>query len=225
MRVLEKLFDVVTPYDCLVCGHEGKLICPWCWPDAFDSVPSRCFICKKASSDSTSCKNCITSSVTLEHVWVATAYTGYSKQLVKGMKFAQHRQAAHLIAAQLHQTLPYLDGDYIVTYVPTASSRRRERGFDHAKLIAAEFARVRRLAYAPLLIRCNQTRQVGHSRSERLAQVAGAYRPARSRHISKRKILLIDDVITTGATIQEASRVLRAAGAKSVDAAIFAQAA
>lgn len=222
MRVLEKLFDIVAPYDCLVCGEESRLICAWCWPDSLQANPSRCYLCLRASSGCSVCSKC-QPRTPIRYLWAATNYSSVAKTLVGCMKYHQQRQAAVLIAQKLNETVPYLS-DVVISYVPSASSRLRQRSFDHSRLIAKEFARLRGLDFAPVLMRRNQLRQVGHTRTERIKQAEGAYRAINPRFISKKRIILIDDVLTTGATIEEAAKTLKRAGAKSVDAAIFAQA-
>jgi ComF family protein len=110
----------------------------------------------------------------------------------------------------------------VVTHVPTATSRVRRRGYDQAELLARQLAQDLKLPYASLLIRDGQSRQVGATRQARLAQLTHAFRIP--KHFPQNvSILLVDDVVTTGATIETAARILRAAGAKSVSAAVFAQ--
>ena len=113
--------------------------------------------------------------------------------------------------------------DYIVVPVPTATSRLRQRGFDHSALLAKSISRNLRLPYSAALGRLGQERQLGAPRSQRLAQPAGNYFIKRPAEITGRDVLLIDDVITTGGTIIECAKILRAAGARHVDALVFAK--
>jgi predicted amidophosphoribosyltransferase len=102
-------------------------------------------------------------------------------------------------------------------------ARIRERGFDHSALIAKEFARLRGLPYQPLLTRNGRTKQAGATKIQRVQQIQGVYLPRPRASIKDRHILVIDDVTTTGATLIEVANVLRAAGAKNLDALVFAQ--
>lgn len=222
MKILEKLFDIFAPNSCLSCGQESRLICAWCWPHAFDALPSRCYRCYKSTSEAAVCDKCRKATPVMR-AWVTTAYNKLPRELIKGMKYQQQRQAVYLLAQKFNEALPHFE-EITITYVPTASSRHRQRGFDHSKIIARELASLRGLDYAPLLIRTNQLRQVGSTRKDRLAQAKGAFRVINTRHLLRKRILLVDDVLTTGATIEEAARTLKRAGAKKVDAAIFAQA-
>ena len=99
----------------------------------------------------------------------------------------------------------------------------RQRGFGHSELLARNIAVKLRVEYSLALRRLGQTRQLGAKREDRLAQLSGSFAVKNRRRISGRRILLIDDVLTTGGTLIAASKVLKAAGAKEVNALIFAK--
>jgi ComF family protein len=219
---MERLVAVIAPHDCLRCGREGKVLCDWCMSEDCLSSPERCYRCKKLTTDSRVCASCKRSS-SLRHVWVRSEYDDAAKGLVHKLKFARAQAAAAVIAEMIAETLPYLPPDTLVTHIPTATSRYRQRGYDHAQLIAKHIAVKKGLRYASLLIRSGQSRQVGAKRDQRLKQLAGAYRSRSGHLIEGAHILLVDDVVTTGATIEEAGKTLRLAGARQVSAAIFAQ--
>lgn len=113
--------------------------------------------------------------------------------------------------------------DYLAVHVPTALSRARHRGFDHSKLLAKSIARSAKLDYSDLLGRTGNTRQVGASKAVRLGQAKGQYYIKNQKKAAGRNILLVDDVVTTGATLKECANILRKAGAKRVDALVFAK--
>jgi len=112
----------------------------------------------------------------------------------------------------------------IVVPIPTATSRVRERGYDHARLMGRDIANSNNLRLVTGLSRLDQARQVGAKRDVRLSQLKGAFRVSQRRLIVGAHILLVDDVLTTGATLEEAALTLKMAGAKKVDAIVFAQA-
>jgi ComF family protein len=158
----------------------------------------------------------------LRHVWVATQYDGPPKELVYRLKFSRAKQAASVIANYLHETVPDLPAQTIVTFVPTATSRVRQRGYDQAQLIAKSFALRRGLKCTPLLVRYGQSRQVGSDRKHRFDQAAKNY-GAIKKIPTGTEVLLIDDILTTGATLEASARLLKQSGAKTINAAIFAQ--
>jgi ComF family protein len=160
-------------------------------------------------------------------VWVGANYESAASELVKEYKFKQLRPAADSMALSMVSAFERLGGttkqDYLVIPVPTASSRIRQRGFDHADYLAMKVAKKLGLKKLNALTRVGQTRQVGSERSIRLAQLSGQYIVKYPEFVIGRNILLVDDVVTTGATLRAATKVLRAAGATRVDALVFAK--
>jgi ComF family protein len=118
---------------------------------------------------------------------------------------------------------PYTGEDVLLCPIPTAPSRMRQRGFDHAKLLSGQLSKLLKIKSEFLLRRCTNTRQVGASRSVRMKQTEEAYEITQETKIKGRNIVLVDDVMTTGATISATAKMLKQAGAKSVSAVIFAQ--
>ncbi len=167
------------------------------------------------------CASC-RKAVGLKQVYVAFEYKGIIKELIYALKFKSKRQTAEIIARVLHEILPLQNPGTIIINVPTSRSRVRQRGFDQTELIARKLAREQKLQYIPALLRHGNIRQVGASKQQRQAQVSGLYALRPRADIKGKDILLIDDVVTTGATLAEASRVLRRAGAKSITCAVFA---
>jgi ComF family protein len=127
------------------------------------------------------------------------------------------------MAQYMSETLPSFDKSVFIVHVPTATARIRQRGYDQAELIAKNLARTRKLKYSPVLARLGQTRQVGAKRSSRLKQMQNAFYARKPQLIKGSHIILVDDVTTTGATLEAAARVLKLAGAKTVAAITFAQ--
>lgn len=118
-----------------------------------------------------------------------------------------------------------LDGIDMVSWIPLSKRRLRRRGYDQAQLMAERLAEGIGKPCAPTLIksRDNKAQSTTRSVKERRDNVAGAYELLKDAEVSGRRILLVDDVVTTGSTLSEAARVLRKAGAKSVFAATLAR--
>lgn len=186
-------------------------------------MPGRCFRCSKQSSQSKTCKNCRQHS-SLAHVWIRSEYKGIPKELIHGLKFQRTPSAATIVGEAMISTLPEITEDTIVVPIPTASSRKRQRGYDQAVLISRSIARQTGMSVVRALVRTGQTRQVGSKKADRLNQLKNAYVVVRPGRISGAHILLIDDVLTTGATLESAAKSLRRAGATQVDALVFARA-
>jgi ComF family protein len=118
-----------------------------------------------------------------------------------------------------------VDGDAapLVVPVPARRASRRRRGYDQAVGLADGFARTLglRLDTGALLRRREDGPQAGRSRARRRSQAAGAFR-ARPSHVHGRRVVLVDDVLSTGATADAAARALRRAGARSVRVVVLA---
>jgi ComF family protein len=123
----------------------------------------------------------------------------------------------------MDELLPDISPDTVICHVPTASVRIRLRGYDQSELIAKHLARKRKMRHMTLLRRYGRSRQVGSGRSERFEHLKKALQARPGAAIADRHVLLIDDITTTGATLEAAANVLKEAGARSVDAIVFAQ--
>lgn len=159
----------------------------------------------------------------LHSVYALKLYGGFAKELVHQLKFERTSSAAQEIAELMAQGFAVAP-DLLVTHVPTATSRARMRGYDQAALIARGISTRLGLEYAPLLARSGQARQVGKNRKERLMQLQASFASIRPHTMQGRHIVLVDDVVTTGATLEVAAATLKSAGAAHVSAAVFAAA-
>lgn len=173
------------------------------------------------SPNSAVCKSCRPRSP-LKHVWVRTQYEGTAKNLVYSLKFGRARAASSTIAQLMSESLPYLPADTVICPVPTANVRVRQRGYDQAALLAKSIAQ-HSGSYTKLLARLGDTRQVGADRKTRKQQLEKAFRSLDPEKTRGAHIVLVDDIVTTGATLESAAKILKKAGAKSVNAIVFAQ--
>jgi ComF family protein len=221
MSLINRILAVLTPYECLMCTDEGDLLCLDCIQQ-LTSFPEECYRCRKPSKGGLTCPECVPA-CSLYRVRAGTVYEGISKELVARLKFTGAQSAARPMATCL---LPDIDtrGNPLIVPVPTATSRVRGRGYDQAKLLARELSRRTGLPYLDCLLRSGQTHQVGSSREQRLRQLRGAFRLRAAQKVYGRRILLIDDVLTTGATLEAASKLLKACGTGQVEAMVFARA-
>lgn len=223
MLPIERLVRLIAPHTCLGCGlEEDHLICAACW-QTVPQVPSRCYHCRAVSADYAVCTSC-RSRTSLRRVAVVAHYADLAKELVHRSKYERARAGLCEMAAVMVPLLDSFGPGIVLVPVPTASSRVRLRGYDHARLLVRELVRLTRLPMIPLLARLGQAHQVGASRAQRMAQLEYAFRPLRADQIRGKHLVLVDDVLTSGATLETAARVLKRAGAKRIDAVVFAQA-
>ena len=222
MPLLDSVLSILAPHTCLVCNTEGSLLCPWCADAALLPIPSRCYRCARLTSDYAVCEKC-KPKTTLRHVWIRTDYDGVAKQLLHDYKFARAQAGASAIVLALSDVLPHLPTGTLIVPVPTATVRVRERGYDHALLVARQLAHLKKLDYDRAVTRLTQSRQVGANRALRLTQLEHAFLVAHPRLVKGADVLLVDDVLTTGATLETMARLLKRAGARTVNAVVFAQ--
>lgn len=220
MSLLDNFLSLLAPHECLGCGVQGALICNNCMVN-LPKITERCYRCRRLSDSNLTCPKCRKQSK-LSRVKVATIYSGLAKELVWKLKFSGAQAAAKSMAIKMKQQIE-TNINLIVVPVPTATIRVRQRGYDQAVLLAKELAKQTGLKYVSCLSRTNQAHQVGAGRTQRIKQLSDAFRVTKPNQIPAAHILLIDDVITTGATLESAALILKKAGAKRIDALVFAQ--
>ncbi len=213
-RLVETLLAAIVPADCHLCGRdlpwrqEGGVCLP-CWrslPWTPGYRPGR---------------------GPLQAIVWAADYEGAVRRLVHGLKFEDMDYLAgplgREIAARLAPVLRALRPDLVLA-VPLHWWRRYRRGFNQAALLASSIARHGDLPLGRGLLRRRRAgrRQLGLSRRQRLRSLAGCY-AARGDRLRGRTILLVDDVTTTGATLEACARELLRAGAGRVVGCVLAR--
>jgi ComF family protein len=159
------------------------------------------------------------------------AYDGALRELLHLLKYERVEPAASVLGPMLSEAIGKLDlgaAAVLVVPVPLHTSKRRERGFNQAELIARQALKELALPHAQLasdvLQRTRPTvSQIGLTRPQRRENIRGAFRVAHPTKLSGRDILLVDDVMTTGTTASECARILRKAGAQHVWVATVAR--
>lgn len=224
MNVIEYIISSIAPHACVQCGLEGALLCHYCIQN-LPVVRSCCYVCNLPQRDWQTCPSC-RRETPLTAITPATPYANEVKQLLHALKYDRAAAAARDVAAAISQRFAgaQLPADLLITHVPTAHSRIRQRGYDQSALIAKEVSRLLGRPYAPLLLRLGKQRQVGQTRAARKQQMALAFRAVHVPLLANKTIMLIDDVLTTGATLEAAGRTLQQAGAREIRAAVFARA-
>lgn len=201
----------LSPHYCCSCGKIGSVLCDYCKYDIISDTSAQCFTCLRPvgryGDVCTLCTPYYTKG------WFVGTHKNTLRGLIARYKFKRMRGAAEVLAALLHDTLPQLPADTLVVCVPTVRTHSRVRGYDHAALLAKAFARCRGLAFATPLRRMANTCQRGASRSVRLQQAQRAFRAVGVKPL---RYLLIDDVATTGATVNYVAKALKDAGAAEV---------
>jgi len=153
----------------------------------------------------------------IDRAWSSAPHDGVARALVGALKFRRLLPVAGVMAERMHWLVPgHLLGGAVVA-VPPAAARRRRRGFDPAGELAAALAARLGSDVASCLARRGSGHQVGRRRAERIRH------PPRIEAVAPapRSVLLVDDVLTTGATLTACAQALRAAGARRIVAVTF----
>lgn len=231
------------PQPCAVCrSWQAGRVCRDCLA-RFASDVHRCIRCAlplPARTDACdardvhdtrdTCGACLRRPPSVVRTIAALDYRSPWNGLIAGFKFHRRPGLAALFAQRLQEAVMAqgVQPDCIVLPVPLSQARLRERGYNQAWEVARRLARSLHLRADPLsLLRIIDTpHQVGLPRDERLANVARAFAvdPLRRAQVAGRAVALVDDVMTTGATVEGAARALLQAGAASVQAWVVARA-
>ncbi len=223
MLVQDVVVGLIAPHACLGCQRLGSLLCDDCIEQYFEFVQPRCAGCRKLSENFRVCSSCRTT-LPLKNIFVAGNYENVSEKLISITKFEYARAGVAPMAKILAEVLArYKTEGMLLCCIPTAPSRIRQRGFDHAKLLTHQLGRILKMKEEHFLRRVNNSRQVGSNRADRLQQTKEAYEVTHEEKVKGKHIVLVDDVMTTGATLATTARLLKQAGAKSVSAIVFAQ--
>ena len=215
--------SLLLPRRCAACDAWGRApLCDECESDVRWIAPpicARCGLPTRRTQDR--CRDCSGRDVGYVCARAAAVYAGPAREALKAFKLLGERRTAAALAAHMATAASELHGD-VLAWVPSTRRSRSERGFVPAEELARPLARLLGLPDARLLGKSRETRdQAGLDRAERRSNQAGAYEAV---GLVPPRIILVDDIMTTGATAEACSLALLGAGAKEVRVVTFARA-
>lgn len=240
LRVIgTRVVNTLYPPTCMTCptmvAHHGAL-CPECWRATPFIHGTCCDLCgvplPHSGSDGTDatpfCDDCMTCARPWEQGRAVLLYGERARQILLGLKYYDRLDHVPVAAGWLARVCrPMLCEDMLVTPVPLAWSRLVKRRYNQSAELSRALAKRLELDHAPDLLRRSRATgtQDGRGRVGRFANVAGAFtvRSNRLAFLRDRHVLLVDDVMTSGATLAAASEALLAGGAASVRIAVLAR--
>ena len=213
----------VFPSKCAACGALGAGICATCLARARPLDVPNCRQCNRPLEYGDQCAACRAERRRVDRVFVRYPYVTPLREAVQRLKYENRRYLARELAAIAVTALPDdLSIDAILP-IPLHPQRQAERGYNQSALLAANVAELLEIPLDDRLLRRERaTRtQMSLPRRERLGNLRGAFRATQT--LSGRRLLLVDDVTTTGATLEAAVRALRRRGSAWVGALVVAR--
>jgi competence protein ComFC len=225
-KLKREALDLLFPKWCIGCGREGAFICPSCRELMPRLVPPLCPRCGLPQPEGRLCPGCVSWPAAINGIRAPFRFEGLVRTAVHQLKYQNLRALSETLAGFL--------GDYlavspipaaVLVPVPIHDRRLKERGYSQSRLLAQELSRLTGLPLvADYLIRERPAPPQARTETvaERRSNVAGAF-TCRDRRLSNKPVLLIDDVATSGATLDACATALKAAGASSVWGLVLAR--
>ena len=216
-RAVGPLLDIIFPRACAGCGREGGYLCNECEAAIPRLEPPQCSLCS-APSRTSLCPWCKAANQPFNGITAPYQWTGIVKELVYSLKYRNVRASAPRLAELMsaHFMERSISADVIVP-VPLHPSRERERGYNQSELLAQGISKsigIPMTVGALARVRNTPPQVSMATPEERRRNVIGAFECVED--VVGRRVLLVDDVVTTGATVAECSAQLRKAGATSI---------
>lgn len=210
--------DVLFPAKCLSCRRAGNYLCEACQSLIPWHAEAKCLACGKRAIGGYTHPACL-GKWGLDRALLLAHHRGPIRKLIQGLKYKRLTRESDFLTDLIMSRLNKRDfKGFMVTPVPLHFTRHLGRGFNQSDLLGRGLsARLNILYKDGLLYRPSKTiSQVDLDKSERASNVRGAFKVADKTAVLGTRILLVDDVITTGSTVKECAKVLKRAGAKEV---------
>lgn len=231
------LMEALSPTRCAGCERPGVLVCDGCLERLSLIDPAASCVRCGAPFGGTLCTECRGAGIGAHRVLATAGYDGPLPRIIRAYKDAGERRLARVIAEMLVDTAEHAEAtaadrfggilsraDAIVP-VPNTADAFRRRGFDHMVAIARAMGRISGVPVCDCMVKRAARDQRAMGREGRASAQRGAYRllPAMAGRLENRRLLLVDDVITTGSTIRESCSALAGAGARRIDVLALAR--
>ncbi|WP_244404086.1 ComF family protein [Pelagibacterium halotolerans] len=230
-----QVLDAAFPPVCLGCNEAVSTpdgLCPSCWRQLIPISRPFCPVLglpfASAMGEGALSVQAIANPPPFDRARSAVAYTDLARKLISKMKYSDRPEiglfCARMMVSAGHELL---GPDVVLVPVPLHRSRQRERRYNQSAELARAVGRLAKCElHTDLIVRHKRTiQQVGLNASQRARNVDGAFRvdPMRLDRLGARRVVLVDDVLTTGATVSAAAKALKRAGVSHVDVLSFAR--
>jgi len=222
-----KLKNLFFSPRCMICGDyltpdSTLLLCSFCFTHLPLIPPEHCPVCGRMTpSGGATCFQCQTQKPKFRQHRSVVFYTSEIRYVLLKYKFYRKRHYAATIGTLMSS---YVTENYdFITAVPVSEKKKRNRGYNQSRLLAEQIEQIRQIPYKETLQKTKHTppqSKLGYK--QRLTNIKNCFSVINPDEIRQKRILLIDDIYTTGSTIGECSKVLKKAGAAYVDVLTFA---
>ncbi len=212
--------EIVYPQSCGACGSQGAKLCHPC-ADLFRPVDAQlsCPYCGRPGVTPEVCGACTLTPPPFERGYYGFYFEGPLRQALLSFKFKARKDVGRTLIRLLDEKLNAIRGEFdVIVPLPVTEKRLKERGFNQCYVMAEEIGRLteKPLAFSTLFKVKETKDQYTLSREERRKNVRGAFGVRDTEAIELKRVLLVDDLMTTGNTLSEATRALLAAKAQGV---------
>lgn len=232
-RFKDFVLDLFFPKECLGCQKEGRYLCGECLEQIELNKDFYCALCKQKSTYGLVCPSCRQNTV-IKAIWVAADYNNKLLQdLIHALKYQYIEGISESLAALVLEYLRQTDllrhfeinpAHTIIVPVPLHRKRILTRGFNQSELISDNIGKILIFEKVNLLKRIKNTEtQINLKRLERQQNVTEAFNLSNIPFDITKKVILVDDVVTTGSTLKECASVLANAGFKEIYGLVIAQ--
>lgn len=220
------LLDLFFPSKCVTCGKLGEFLCTNCFSEIIFCESQVCPRCNQITNKGKFCARC------RQHVFlsgvIAAGYfkDPFLKEIIHSYKyegiFSLGEKLSDFIIEKIKKEGVIFD---MITFVPITRGRKRYRGYNQSEILANNISGKLGKPNVKILLKIKETKtQVGLKRKEREKNLNGVFGLTRRTYpIKGKRVLLVDDVITTGTTLNECAKVLRKAGAREIWGAVIAK--
>jgi ComF family protein len=220
------ILDVLFPKRCVNCRLLGAYLCATCFTFLSYEPEKICLVCNRASWDGLTHPGCLRRQG-IDGAFAALSYNGIMKRLLFSFKYRPYVSDLRKILGALfyegiiqnEAVMDRITQDSLFLPIPLHAEKYRKRGYNHAQLLAGELGDKMGITVIDELTRTRKTKsQFSLKKDERLENLRDAFalKKTGEAKVKKKRIFLIDDLVTTGSTLKEAAKVLKKAGADKV---------
>lgn len=224
-RLINKVIRILYPRKCMGCStfisiDKDAYLCDICYKDFQREFDNACQICGRNIQHKGRCLSCNTAKLHFDKGYSVLVYKNSVREAILKFKYKGKFNYAQYLGKILcsYCTTNSIDGYDYITAVPLHKDRYKQRGYNQAKLLGKILAKHTNTPYKDLLIRYKNTLpQNALNKSQREKNIKNSFGLINNINLHSKNILIVDDIFTTGSTINECAKILKKNGANSVD--------